>query len=194
MAQIVSFEDHALSRLRDRLGAAESARADLLAFAHGHSAASAAIHEAVLLALRADSAEALVASVVADWPLLLGVDCAVLCLAAGPSGVRIDRAASGPLDPTLLARGIPGIALTRSVERGHPLFGGAAAAIRAEALVPLRAPGLTGLLLLGQEGEGAVAATDGAELLEFLGAALGAMLGRWLTSPPAPSLRIPPAR
>ena len=37
MGQLLSFEDHALARLRERVAAAEEAREDLLAFARGQS-------------------------------------------------------------------------------------------------------------------------------------------------------------
>ena len=45
--------------LRDRLGAAESAKEDLIAFARGHSGATAAIHAAVIALMEADSLDAL---------------------------------------------------------------------------------------------------------------------------------------
>jgi uncharacterized protein YigA (DUF484 family) len=43
MGQLLSFEDHALARLRERVAAAEEAREDLLAFARGQSGAVAAV-------------------------------------------------------------------------------------------------------------------------------------------------------
>ena len=48
-----------MATLRERLGEAESARADLAAFARGHSGAVASIHAAVAMALEADSFDAL---------------------------------------------------------------------------------------------------------------------------------------
>ena len=53
MGTVIGFEDRAVARLRDRLGAAESARADLAAFARDHSGTVAAIHEAALAAMGA---------------------------------------------------------------------------------------------------------------------------------------------
>ncbi len=54
MARVIQFEERAVATLRERLGEAESARADLAAFARGHSGAVATIHIAVLAALEAD--------------------------------------------------------------------------------------------------------------------------------------------
>ena len=55
MARVIPFQDHALASLRERLGAAEEANQDLIAFARGHSGAVAAIHEAVIAGIEADS-------------------------------------------------------------------------------------------------------------------------------------------
>ena len=54
MGTVISFEERAVATLRDRLGAAESAKDDLIAFARGHSGATAAIHSAVLALMEAD--------------------------------------------------------------------------------------------------------------------------------------------
>ena len=40
MGKVISFEERAVATLRDRLGAAESAKEDLIAFAQGHSGAT----------------------------------------------------------------------------------------------------------------------------------------------------------
>ena len=53
MATVIPFEERAVARLRDRLGAAEEANQDLIAFARGHSGAVASIHQAVLAAIGA---------------------------------------------------------------------------------------------------------------------------------------------
>ncbi len=57
MGQLIQFEEHAVARLRERLGAAEEANQDLIAFARGHSGAVTSIHAAVLAAMEADSVE-----------------------------------------------------------------------------------------------------------------------------------------
>jgi uncharacterized protein YigA (DUF484 family) len=54
MATVIPFEERAVARLRERLGAAEEANQDLIAFARGHSGATASIHEAVLAAIEAE--------------------------------------------------------------------------------------------------------------------------------------------
>jgi len=43
MGRVIPFEERAVARLRERLGAAEEANQDLLAFARGHSGAVASI-------------------------------------------------------------------------------------------------------------------------------------------------------
>jgi uncharacterized protein YigA (DUF484 family) len=183
MGRVISFEERAVARLRDRLGEAETARADLLAFARGHSGAVATIHCAVMAALEADDFDALAAVVTGDWPAMLGLDRVAMALIIGDQGFRIDSAGVSRCEPALIRRaaGQAGEVALRSVERGHPLFGHAAEWVRAEALVAIDAdaPYPRGLLLLGQSGTAAEASDQGSQLLQFLGAALGAMLRRW---------------
>ena len=74
MATVIPFEERAVARLQQRLGAAEEANQDLIAFARGHSGAAVSIHEAVLAAIEADTIEGLLHVVTQDWPLILGVE------------------------------------------------------------------------------------------------------------------------
>ncbi len=184
MGRVIQFEERAVATLRERLGEAESARADLAAFARGHSGAVATIHSAVIAAMESDDFDSLAAVVTNQWPAMLGLDCVAMALLIGEQGFRIDAHGISRCEPALIARaatGVGDIAL-RSVERGHPLFGQAAAEwVRAEALVAIDAdaPYPRGLLLLGQAGVAADASDQGSQLLQFLGAALGAMLRRW---------------
>ena len=186
MGRVIQFEERAVATLRERLGAAESARADLAAFARGHSGAVATIHLAVIAALEADDFDALAAVVTRDWPVMLGLDCVALALLVGEQGFRIDSDGVSRCEPALITRaaGQVGDIALRSVERGHPLFGQKAESVRAEALVALdaQAPYPRGLLLLGQAGTAAQSSDEGSQLLQFLGAALGAMLRRWATT------------
>ena len=183
MGRVIQFEEQAVARLRDRLGAAESARADLLAYARGHSGAVATIHLAVIAALEADSFDALVAVVTREWPTMLRLDSVALALVVGGQGFRLDSRGVEHLEPALVDRALAGIdeVALREVGRGHPLFGAAATSVRAEALVGLEgaAPWPYGLLLLGQSGESPTPSAEGTQLLQFLGASLGAMLRRW---------------
>ena len=78
MATVIPFEERAVAHLRERLGAAEEANQDLIAFARGHSGAVASIHEAVLAAIEADSIEGLLHVVTQEWPLILGIDAVAL--------------------------------------------------------------------------------------------------------------------
>lgn len=179
MGQVISFESHTVARLR----AAESARADLIAFAHGHSGAVAAIHQAVLAAMDAPSFDALLHLVGEEWPAILGVDHVVVALCVGDHGFRIDSRGTQLFARPIIQRAIAqcGEVELRSVERGHALFGDAADAVRAEALVRIdNAPSAPfGLLALGHRGDSALDGRHGADLLLFLGMALAAMMRRW---------------
>ena len=74
MGMVIPFEERAVARLRERLGAIEEANQDLLAFARGHSGAVSSIHDAMLAALEADGLETLFHIVTQEWPLILGLD------------------------------------------------------------------------------------------------------------------------
>ena len=106
MGKVISFEERAVATLRDRLGAAESANEDLIAFARGHSGATAAIHAAVLALMEADSLDALFDIVAKDWPRLLGLDHAVLALVADGRGFRVEAGHVGTVEPRIVDRAI----------------------------------------------------------------------------------------
>lgn len=184
MAKVISFEERAVATLRDRLGAAESAKEDLIAFARGHSGATAAIHSAVLALMEADGPDSLFQVVTGDWPRILGVDHVVLTLVADGKGFRVESDLIGTVEPKIVDRAIERLepVTMRTVDCGHPLFGQAARHIRSEALIllPTEAPLPYGLLLLGQKDAACLDNRHGAQLLGFLGASLSAMLRRWL--------------
>ena len=184
MGKVISFEERAVATLRDRLGAAESAKEDLIAFARGHSGATAAIHAVVLRLMEADSLDALFDVVRDDWPRMLGIDHAVLALVADGKGFRVEAGNIGTVEPRIVDRAIEQVdpVTMRTVACGHPLFGHAARDIRSEALILLsaEAPLPYGLLLLGQKQAASLDNRHGAQLLGFLGSSLGAMLRRWL--------------
>jgi uncharacterized protein len=197
MATVIPFEERAVAKLRDRLGAAEEANQDLIAFARGHSGAVASIHQAVLAAIDADGVDALLHVVTQEWPLILRIDAVALSLIVGDRGFRADGSGIQQVDPEILRRSIDNVGAVemRTVERGHPLFGPACALIRAQALVRIdcepqprqmtsrsqRLP--IGLLALGQRAGLTLDARHGSELLMFLGDALAAMIRKWLTLP-----------
>ena len=184
MGKVISFEERAVATLRDRLGAAESAKDDLIAFARGHSGATAAIHSAVLALMEADGLDALFDVVANDWPRILGLDHAVLALVADGKGFRIEAGRVGTVEPRIVDRAIERLdpVTMRTVACGHPMFGTAARHVRSEALILLQAeaPLPYGLLLLGQKEAASFDNRHGAQLLGFLGSCLGAMLRRWL--------------
>ena len=186
MATVIPFEERAVAHLRERLGAAEEANQDLIAFARGHSGAVASIHEAVIAAIDADSIEALFHVVTQEWPLILGIDAVALSLIVGDQGFRADGGGVQHVDPALLRREIARVnsVQMRTVKRGHPLFGPACDLIRAQALVRIdcEPPLPSGLLALGQRAELSLDARHGSELLMFLGKSLAAMIRKWLTT------------
>ena len=184
MASVIPFQDHALARLRERLGAAEEANQDLIAFARGHSGAVTAIHEAVLAAMEADGVDDLLHVVTQEWPLILGIDAVALALIIGERGFRADGNGVHAVEPQLLLRSIEqidGVSM-RAVPRGHALFGPACDLIRAEAVIRIACepPLPVGLLALGQRSEEPIDGRLGSELLMFLGRSLAAIIRRWL--------------
>lgn len=184
MGKVISFEERAVATLRDRLGAAQSANEDLVAFARGHSGATAAIHRAVLSLMDAGCPKELFAAVTDEWPTILGLDHVSIALVADGQGFRVHQGANEEIERRLIDRVMAEIdAVTmRTVNRGHPLFGRAASSIRSEALIllPAEAPLPYGVLLLGQRVKAGLDARHGAQLLGFLGASLSAMLRRCL--------------
>jgi len=187
MATVIPFEERAVARLRERLGEAEEANQDLIAFARGHSGAVTSIHAAVLAAMQADGIDALLHVVTQEWPLILGIDAVALALIVGDQGFRADGNGVQAVEPRMLERAIgqvDGVDL-RTVERGHPLFGPACDLIRAEALVRIDSepPLPCGLLVIGQRAELSLDARHGSELLMFLGRSLAAIIRRWLINP-----------
>ena len=184
MAKVISFEERAVAKLRDRLGAAESAKEDLIAFARGHSGASAAIHAAVLALIEADDIDQLFGTVTRVWPRLLGLDHVTLALVVDNKGFRIESGHVGTVERQIVDRAIDRLdpVTMRTVPCGHPLFGAAVRHIRSEALIllPSRAPLPYGLLLLGQKEAASLDNRHGVQLLGFLGSSLAAMIRRCL--------------
>src|SRR4030095_12514987 len=184
MATVIPFEERAVAQLRQRLGAAEEANQDLIAFARGHSGAVASIHAAVLAGMQADGIDALLHVVTQEWPLILGIDAVALSLVVGEKGFRADGNGVQTVDPKILHRvieQIEGVEM-RTVDRGHPLFGPACDLIRAEALIRIDSepPLPSGLLALGQREAQGFETRHGSELLVFLGRVLTRCMGRWL--------------
>lgn len=187
MAKVIPFEEYAVARLRERLGAAEEANQDLIAFARGHSGAVASIHQAVLAAIEAQGIDELLHVVTQEWPLILRIDAVALSLIVGDQGFRADGSGVQAVDAAILRRAIAPVEAfeMRTVARGHPLFGPACELIRAEALIRVdcEAPLPIGLLALGQRAALSLDARHGGELLMFLGRVLAAMIRKWLISP-----------
>lgn len=183
MGEAINFRDRAVARLRDRLGAAEEANEDLLAFARGHSGAVASIHSATLAAIEAHSLESLLDVLTREWPRLLGIDAVAVGLVVGQLGFRADRDGIERVEAVFVKRMLTGLPVVgvRNVDTGHPLFGSSLGqCIHAEALIRIDTadPFPSGLLALGQQAELAVDSSHGSQLLLFLGRIVGSTVSR----------------
>ena len=183
MGQLIQFDDRAVVRLREQLGAAEEANEDLIAFARGHSDAVASINAATLAAIEAPSVDALLDVLTRDWPAILGIDSVAVALVVGNHGFRADHAGIERVEAAFVERMLDGMVPVevRSVDGGHPLFGAhSAGRIRAEALIRVDSPEPFpyGLLALGQQAELAIESSHGSQLLLFLARIVSATLRR----------------
>lgn len=184
MGQVIHFEERAVARLRERLGAVEEANEDLIAFARGHWDAVASIHSAALAAVESRSLEALLRTVTHDWPPILGIDSAALALAVSDRAFHASAKSLTEVKPVWVERmlsGRPRVEV-RAVTRGHALFGAAGSPeIRAEALVRVECPVSLpiGLLALGQRCPFDIESGHGSELLLFLGRILASTARRF---------------
>jgi uncharacterized protein YigA (DUF484 family) len=183
MGQVISFEDQAVARLRERLGAAEEANEDLVAFARGHSDAVASINCAVLEAIEAPSVEGLLDVITGRWPQILGIDYVAVALTVGNRGFRANWNGIERVEPVFVERVLAGLPRVdvRGVGFGHPLFGTAASReIRAQALIRIDGPDPypSGLIALGQRTELESHSSHGSQLLLFLGRVVAATIRR----------------
>lgn len=183
MGQVIQFEQQAVAQLRARLGEAEEANEDLIAFARGHSDAVASINAAVLEAIEAASIDSLLEVISRRWPEILGIDCVAIALLVGGRGFRADADAIERVEAAFVERMLAGCPLVevRSVRCGHPLFGNAVACeVRAEALIRIDGPPPypAGLIALGQRSALSIDSSHGSELLLFLGRVVAATIRR----------------
>ena len=197
MGRVIQFEQHAVASLRERLGAAESANEDLLAFARGHSGAVASIHRAVLATIAADSVEELLTSVTIDWPLLLGLDVvgrAGRRQAGFPRRFQGHRIPRPDADRPRAARGRCGRA-ARGPARASPVRARRRRGPRrgADPRRPAEAA-CYGLLRSATARPAWSIRGHGAALLRFLGETLAAMIHRWSLPHPRSDLPSHPAR
>jgi uncharacterized protein YigA (DUF484 family) len=187
MGQVIHFEQQAVLRLRQRLGAVEEANEDLVAFARGHSDAVASINSAVLEAIEAPSVEGLLDVITGRWPQILGIDFVAVALTVGDRGFRANWNGIERVEPAFVERilsALPKVEV-RGVASGHPLFGiPASREIRAEALIRIDGPEPlpTGVIALGQRGELASHSAHGSQLLLFLGRVVAATIRRCIAT------------
>lgn len=183
VGETIRFQERAVARLRERLGAAEQANEDLIAFARGHSGAAASIHAATLAAIEADSIESFLDVLTRDWPPILGIDAVAIALIVGKQGFRADLDGIERVEAQFVERMVAGLPAVRvhNAAIGHPLFGASRRdRIGAEALIRIDSaePFPRGLIALGQRAEIAVESSHGSGLLLFLGQIAGATLRR----------------
>jgi uncharacterized protein YigA (DUF484 family) len=187
MGQVIHFEERAVARLRQRLGAAEEANEDLVAFARGHSDAVASINLAVLEAIEAPSIEGLLDVITRCWPRTLGIDFVAVALTVGNRGFRANWNGIERVEPEFVERilaSVPEVDV-RSVASGHPLFGlPAAREIRAQALIRIEGPEPfpSGLIALGQRAGLESHSSHASQLLLFLGRVVAATIRRCVST------------
>ena len=187
MSQVISFEQQAVARLRARLGAAEEANEDLIAFARGHSDAVGSINSAVLEAIEAPTIDLLLDVVIHRWPVILGIDTVAIALIVGSRGFRGDAHGVERVEPQFVERLLAPVSPVevRSVDSGHLLFeAGERHSIRAQALIRIDGPPPypRGLLALGQKTELAADSSHGSALLHFLGQVIAAAIRRFVAT------------
>lgn len=183
MGQVVHFEEQAVARLREKLGAAQEANEDLVAFARGHSDAVATINSAVLEAIEAPSVEGLLDVVTGRWPQILGIDFVAVALRVRDRGFCANWNGIERVEPQFVERTLAGLPAVdvRCVQTGHPLFGiPASRKIRAQALIRIDGPEPypSGLIAFGQRTELTAHSGHGSQLLLFLGRVVAATIRR----------------
>lgn len=182
--KVIDFQTEAIGRLRSTVARLGEQNEALLAYARGHSGATAQIHAAVLCALEAGSFEHLAHIITQDWVDILGLDAVGLALIGGQQGLRLGATGLQLVDPAQVGDWFPGRELValRSVDAGSAIFGPAAPLVRSEALVRLSlgAPLPEGLLALGSRHPHNFDGVGGSELLQFLGGVVCRLLTRFL--------------
>ncbi len=183
MGQLIHFEERAVARLRERLGVAQEANEDLIAFARGHSGAVASINAAVLLAVEAPTIEGLLDVVTTQWPGILGIDAVAVALLVGDRAFRAEAGSIERVEAAFVERMMAGMPCVevRSVDAGHSLFGPSKSPqIRAEALIRIDGPPPypCGMLALGQRAALEIDSGHGSQLLLFLGRIVAATVRR----------------
>ena len=190
MGRVIQFEERAVATLRERLGAAEiGARRPC---SPSRAAIRARWRRSIarcIAALEADSFDALArTSSRSEWPAMLGLDCGRAGAGRRRAGVSHRRARGrAAASRRLIDRALAAGRRSRAAQgRARPSL--VRPGRRAD---PRRSPGRastpTRLIRAAcccsaRRGDDADASDQGAQLLQFLGAALGAMLRRWATT------------
>lgn len=163
----------------------------LIATSRSNMAGQTQIHAAILVALEADSLEALVHAVTADWPQILDVDTVTLGTEGDPAAFGgVPESGLRQLGPGLVDRLLGGerdVVLRTGGDELDEIFGPAAPLVQSDALVRLAiGSGMEDgfspcLLAMGAREADKFHPGQGTELLVFLARVLERHLSTWLT-------------
>ena len=179
-AHIVDLQHFMVERLKQELEQMRGCAKHLITTSKSNMSTQNRTHEAALAALAAGSIGALARVVSLDFPTLLDVDAVALGFETGEDAVSGIRRLPSGLIESLLG---DGDVILRAAAKADPsLFGEKACSIKSFALVRLDqdvAP--PGVLAIGSYDEHAFNASQGTELLAFLGNVVKDCVKRWWT-------------
>ncbi len=183
---VVDMQRFMVERHRDELKALRGTTQDLLAVARANQASQTSIMDATLLAIRAESFEALIDCVTEQYPQILHMEAVTFCVEGKPSdGMKmppgVQALSTGDIDGYLCGADRRSRFIS-DMEPDPTLFGGAAGVVRSAALVRLEiAPEAPkAMLAFGAREPGSFTLEQADDLLAFLGAALGGTVAAWL--------------
>jgi uncharacterized protein len=189
--QVVDMQSFMLQRQRQEFDKLQRQHGELIGTSRANLASQARVHSAALALFGARSFEQLIQTVTTDLAVMLDADVATI-------GVE----SAEPMKPKLRNQGVqilkPGtvedlfgpdrdVLLFDEVEGDPMLFGDGAGLVRSAALLRLRvsAKSPAGLIAIGTRSAGKFHASQGTELLNFLGRAVAITIAQWLDLPAA---------
>jgi uncharacterized protein len=189
--RVVDMQSFMLQRQRQELERLQRQHGELLGTSRANLTSQARVHSAALALFGARSFEQLIQTVMTDLAVMLDADVATI-------GVE----SAEPMKPKLRNQGVqilrPGtveelfgpereVVLLDEIEGDPMLFGDGAGLVRSAALLRLRvsAKSPAGLLAIGTRAPGHFHASQGTELLNFLGRTVAITIAQWLDLPAA---------
>lgn len=168
---VVDMQQFMITRLNHELEQMRGCAEHLISTSRSNMSIQSRTHQAALALMAAGDPAGLARVVAEDFPTLLDVDVATVCLEAGDqaAGAILPGAIALPDGAVERLLGA-GEALLRAEAAGDPaVFGDGAGLVASFALVRLAtADGLSGLLALGSRHQRAFHSSQGTELLAFL--------------------------